>query len=229
MSLSAVKSYMNNHKIRNGMPRGMQAGAATKLYPKEVRQYISDHYSGTGPKAMTDKLNERFGTSYTVSQIKAYYHNYHINSGLTGHFEKGCVPVNKGRKGMRVHPNSAATQFRKGNVPVNTYHIGTLIERQDGYLYRKTGPGRFDWRQEHILVWEAVNGPLPEGCMLTFLDGNRKNISLDNLRVIDKKTNLELNRKRLRSSDPELNDTAITLAELMTKTRAAKKGTRNGR
>ncbi len=224
VTASAVKSYKQNHKIKSGTPSGLPKGHPSDIFPQPIVDYIKANHKGIGPKDMADVLNTEFGTDYTKEQVKSYYHNHGLSSGLTGRFEKGHEPANKGKKIEHVHPNSAATQFKKGGTPFNKLPIGTVLEKADGYLWRKIGEGARDWRQEHILVWEAANGPLPDGGMLTFLDGDHHNVKLENLRLIDNDINLELNRRALRTSDAELNETAILIATLSRKTHKRQKG-----
>lgn len=59
-------------------------------------------------------------------------------------------------------------------------------ERRSGRGFQvKTEAGL--WRWKHYLIWEAANGPIPEGFILKFVDGDRKNLSLDNLRLVTRK------------------------------------------
>lgn len=56
------------------------------------------------------------------------------STGRTGRFEKGQLPPNKGKR-MPSHPNSAKTQFRKGNLPRNHKGPGhERIDSKDGYV-----------------------------------------------------------------------------------------------
>jgi hypothetical protein len=223
MTEGMVRSYKKNRNIRSGTRHGLPKGHPSKKYPQEVGDYIQEHYKGVSPADMAVRLNEAFGTSYTYKQLRAYYKNHSYTSGIDTRFKKGDIPPNKGKKGMPMHPNAVATQFKKGHTPANKLPIGTVLEKCDGYLWRKIGEGCRDWRQEHILRWEEANGPLPEGGMLTFLDGDKHNVELSNLRLITNDINLELNRSGLRTSDPELNETAILIADLRTKARKRRK------
>ena len=224
ITAAKVKAYCGNHKLKMGTPRGTKRGAPSSVFPATVAEYIKAHYIGVGPTQMTRDLNRRFGTNYKTTQLKAYYKNHNLNSGLNGQFEKGHEPANKGKKGW-CPPGCQATQFKPGHVPQNKQQIGTVLEKSDGYLWRKIGEGARDWRQEHILRWEEKNGPIPEGYKLTFLDGDRHNVELSNLKLIDNDVNLELNRRHLRTSDADLNETAILTATLsVVAGRAKKKG-----
>lgn len=107
-------------------------------------------------------------------------------TGRTGQFERGQVPANKGVKcapgaGGR-HPNAMATQFRKGSLSgraaARYKPVGTERISDDGYLERKIHDGlprQSRWRMVHLLEWEALNGPLPEGHCLKCLDGDKLN------------------------------------------------------
>ncbi len=106
-------------------------------------------------------------------------------TGRTGHFTKGQVPANKGKKcpegvGGR-HPNARRSQFKKGQEPHNTKHLGHERLSKDGYVEISvaetnphTGYGR-RYVHKHVHLWEALNGPVPEGHCLKSLDGDRTN------------------------------------------------------
>ncbi|CDF86369.1 conserved hypothetical protein [Pseudomonas knackmussii B13] len=58
-----------------------------------------------------------------------------------------------------------------------------------GKLYRKvadTGDSHQDWKLMHRVIWEEVNGPIPEGNLVVFRDGNTKNLTIENLELITK-------------------------------------------
>ena len=214
LTLAQVKSYRGNHHINSGTPHHPGYGLPTKKYPKEVHEYILAHYYGCGPTEMSEKLNQMFGTSYTPKNLKCFYAKMHLDSGERGHFPPGHIPPNKGKKGMQMHPNAVKTQFKKGHTPANKMAIGTVWRKDDGYLWRKIGEGCRDWKQEHRIIWEEAYGPIPKGGILIFLDGDRENVKLENLALIDKSINAIMNKKGLRSDDPELTRVGIQLATL---------------
>lgn len=223
MTISAIKSYKSNYGIWSGVGRGVPRGLPTKLYPAEVMEYIRENYKGVGPKEMTARLNAKFGTEYTAGQIDNYYGNHKFDSGLTGRFEKGHIPPNKGKKGMRVHPNAEATQFARGHAPANKKPIGSETVKGDGYLWRKIGDGSREWKQVHILIWEEANGPVPEGCVVTFKDGDRRNVDLDNLALVTMGENVIMTTKRLRSPAFAEDDVGVNIARAYAALKEAKK------
>ena len=126
----------------------------------------------------------------------------------------GAVPWNKGVPGSTgTHENCRKTQFKKGRKPEesNKYSpIGTLRLSKDGYLERKVTddhpvPAR-RWVAVHRLVWEAANGPIPEGHIVAFIGNRRTNvleeITVDRLECISRAENARRNHPRNKS--PEL-------------------------
>lgn len=120
------------------------------------------------------------------------------HGGRRSQFQKGETSWNKGVS-YQAGGRSAETRFKpghRGGKAVELYRpIGSERISRDGYLERKTNDGELlqrRWRAVHILEWEAINGPLPKGHALAFKDGNKSNITLDNLELI---TRAELMRR----------------------------------
>ena len=214
---ASMKSYKANHKLKSGTPCGLLKGRATEMYPAEVAAYIRENYKGTGHAAMAAQLKETFGREYTPAQIKAYYSRHKLNSGLSGRFEKGSIPPNKGRKGY-IAPGCEKGWFKKGSQPWDTVPVGTIVTKADGYLWKKIDDkpdgGRFNWKQLHLLIWEEANGPVPEGYVVIFKDGNRQNCSLDNLALVTMAENAVMNRHGLRFHHAEHTETGILIAKV---------------
>ncbi|MGE4272090.1 MAG: HNH endonuclease signature motif containing protein [Desulfitobacterium sp.] len=214
---SKMKSYKKNHGLKSGTLQGVPAGQPTKLYPDEVRKFIQESYIGVGHQAMADLLNQTFGTSYTKEQMKAYYARFKLNSGLTGHFQKGFTPFNKGIKKYWI--GGEKTQFKKGDMPHNWVPLGSERVTKDGYIQIKIREGRAqkNWRGKHILIWEEINGPLPPSHAIIFGDGDKSNFDPDNLLLVSRKQLLGLNKHNLIQSDAELTKTGIVIANVYSK------------
>ena len=210
---SSMQAYKKNHKLKSDLPPGYRPIRHSKTFPQNVADYIRDNYKGVGPTEMAARLNEMFGTSYNVSQINRYYQRHQYKSGLTGHFEKGCIPANKGRKGYYA-PGAEKGFFKKGNTPHNKLPVGTIKQKTDGYLWKKIGEGGRDWRQLHILLWEEANGPIPDKHLIVFRDGNPLNCVLENMMMVSTAENGIMNRYGLRSSNPELTETGLLVAKV---------------
>lgn len=210
---SKMKSLKTNCKLKSGTPCGLPKGHASSLFQQPAIDYIRANYKGVGNKEMAERLNTKFGTEYTTKQLNSFYKNHGLHCGLTGRFEKGHTPPNKGKKGF-CSPGSEKGWFSKGHTPLNKMPIGSEVMKGDGYIWVKTGEGSRDWRQKHILIWEQQNGKIPGGYILTFLDGDRTNITLDNLALITLAESLAMTRLNLRSSNPEYTKTGIIIAKV---------------
>lgn len=213
---SKMKVYKTNNKLKSGTPLGLPAGRATDLYSEEIIQFIAENHAGIGPREMTNLLNETFGTNYTNTQLKAYYGNRKLDSGLKGYFSKGHVPANKGVKGMG---GWEPTQFKEGHRPANWVPIGSERVNGDGYVDVKVldGQKQKNWKGKHICIWEDHHGPVPEGYAVIFGDGDRRNFDVDNLIAVSKGQLATLNRKGLIQKDADLTRTAIAVVDIIQK------------
>ena len=107
--------------------------------------------------------------------------------------------------------------FCKGNVPANHMEVGEYTHTTNGYLIQKVQEQGTQWERfefVHRKVWEEHNGPIPEGKMVSFLDGDKDNCDIDNLVLINNIENLELNRSRLRFSNAEFTKTGVAIAKV---------------
>lgn len=111
------------------------------------------------------------------------------NIGANGRFLKGHDTWNKGIKGLN-YEGSQATQFKPGQKPKNHKPIGSKrIDTKNGYVYIKMAEGMFQYQLMHRMVWQRLNGPIPHGYLVSFIDGNKLNWEITNLSLITKKQN----------------------------------------
>lgn len=130
-----------------------------------------------------------------------------------GQFKPGHKTWNRGKKGWQAGGRSVDTQFKLGDKPSNTWRpIGAERLTKEGLLQRKvadTGVKKTDWRMVHVLVWEAENGPLPEGHIVIFRDRDKRNLDPDNLEAITRAEHMR--RNSIDRYPPEYRQAAITL------------------
>ena len=207
---SKMKSYKTNHKLKSDTFRGVKSGYSG-IYSQKIIDFIRINYKGISTKELTEKINTKFQTYYTERQILYYKKNHKLNSGLTGRFEKGHVPDNKGKKKYWV--GGEATQFKKGNIPVNYRPIGSERITVDGYIEIKVAdPNK--WKLKHRIIWENTNGKIPEGSIIIFLDGNSLNLDIENLKCITKAQNARLNQMNLNGTGKESVELALIIADI---------------
>lgn len=182
-------------------------------YTDEMKQFILDNYKGRYNQELADLFNQKFNTNVTSRTIKSYKANNKLNSGLSGKFRKGQTPHNKGKKMPKeVYEKVKHTMFANGNVPPNHRPVGSERISKDGYIEVKVAePNK--WRLKQRVVYEEAKGKIPEGCTIIFLDGNKRNFDIDNLRCITRSELLYLNCNGLNNSN-EITETGILTARL---------------
>ena len=102
-------------------------------------------------------------------------------------FKKGAVPFNKGKKwdeymSEESQRKSSRTCFKKGQTPANHKPVGWERKTVEGYWEVKVQePDVF--KAKHRILWEKHYGPIPKGINIVFVDGNKENICIENLRA----------------------------------------------
>lgn len=178
-----------------------------KLYLKEITP--GRHY-----REIQELMYEKFNHQFSIAQIKNAISRYNLNTGFTGRFEKGHVPVNKGTKGMM---KANKTSFKKGQIPKNVRAVGSERVNIEGYTEIKVSePNK--WRLKHRVLYEEYhNVKLNSNESIIFMDGDRSNMSKENLTLVTRQELLKLNKLNLMSSNPELTKTGLNVAKLIIK------------
>lgn len=217
VSYKNFRCTLSRYKIRTGMLRKIPLSSRIKhmiLTPEELEIFKQNNWHKT-VKEMVVFCKNTFNKDLTERQIKQIRQRNHFISGFTGRFEKGSIPPNKGKKGYYA-PGSEKGWFKKGNITHNTAPLNTEYETDDGYIKIKIAmPNK--WQYKHRIIWEKQNGPIPAGHMVIFLDGNKKNFDIKNLKLISQKECATLNKMHLRTEDPQLTETALAMVQLMHK------------
>jgi hypothetical protein len=185
-----------------------------RLYPNEPTSTIAAQLGRT--------MGSIYGRAFTFGLKKSAAYNASPAAcrlrrgdavGKSFRFLPGHVPANKGLRRPGYAPGRMKeTQFRpneRRGVAVKLYKpVGTQRISKDGYLERKVNddmPLQRRWRAEHLIMWEAANGPLPAGHAVVFLNGDKRDIRLDNLGLI---TRADLMRRNtIHNLYPELKET----------------------
>jgi len=210
----SVKSFLERNKLRNGRPNNRPKGHS-RLFPPEIQKFMRDNQVGVSGMNMAALVNAEFGTTYTPQQTDSYYGNHGLHSGLTGCFPKGNVPFNKGKKGIS-YPGMEATQFKPGQMPQTHKPVGTELIRPDGYTWVKIADPK-TWRQKHLLIWEAANGPVPKDHCVLFLNGDKQDVRLENFALVSRAQLAVLNQFKLISRDPDATKAGIIIADIILK------------
>lgn len=220
LTTAQIKRAKARYKAYSGrlVPRKIH-----RLTSPEQDAFMIANSSGKSSVELIKMLQDKFGITFTKEQMKGYKNRKKINTGLTGHFNKGHAPANKGQK-MPEHcyEKVAKTMFKRGHMPANQAPLGSEVLKGDGYIWVKIAEPR-KWRQKHVLVWEAVNGPKPEGYKIIFADRNRNNFAPDNLILVSNAEHARLCQNHLIFDDPELTRSGVALAKVLTAAHKLKK------
>ena len=221
-----IKGAKQRYGIKSGTPSGRKKGSSIK-YPEGMEEWVRSIAPGRKTEEIAEMVSFHFGIEFSASQCKAYKKNHGIVSGVDCRFQKGHKPPNKGKSMSREqYEKCKATMFKKGHVPANHKEVGEYTHTTDGYLIRKVKETGSQWERfefVHRAIWEEHNGPVPEGKMVSFLDGNKDNCDIKNLVLIDNAENLEMNRRYLRFAEQERTKTGVLIAKIRVAVRHKKR------
>ena len=217
-----IKSALQNHKILCGRAPKDRLINRYRIFTDEQIEYLKNNYTGRSVAELRVMFNVEFNTDMTWQQIKTAVHNRGIVSGLTGCFEKGYRSWNKGTKGLT---DANKTSFKKGSVPANRKPLGTeRICPKDGYVLVKVAePNPYTgfptrWKHKQVHIWEQDNGPVPDGMIVVFRDGDKRNIDPENLMLTSRAELLILNKNGYKDAPAELKPSILALSKLEVKT-----------
>ena len=178
----------------------------------EQAEYLASIIPGRPSAECAVMLNEKYDTSITPSQIRGWKKNHKTPSGYDARYRAGEKSWITGKK-FPGRTNSGC--FKAGHISANASPIGA--ERiSEGYVLVKTGNGNRNrnWRPKHHLVWEEHNGPVPEGCRVVFLDGDRRNFDISNLALVTEQEMVYAAIHIGLTEDPEINRSVLAMAKL---------------
>lgn len=190
---------------------------ARKLWTPEEDQFLRDRYDTTFTRSIAEQMGRSCSSVRTrakqlgLKKTDAYILQARSLAGkissqdprtIATRFTKGSVPANKGKKmPPEVYAKAAPTMFKKGQMPHNHKPVGSERIDKDGYIMVKVAEPK-KWKQKQRVVWEEAHGPIPNGYNIQFKDGNRQNVSLDNLYIISRSDQLK-NENSMMARYPE--------------------------
>lgn len=152
-----------------------------------------------------------------VAEMLTEEYNYKFSASMIEH-KANRLGIKKEHNGFdNLDPRLPSLNwFTKGRPSLNEKPIGTetIMEYSTGRKWIHVKVAKDRWEYKHRLVWEQHNGEIPEGYIITFIDGNTLNCDINNLRLISPAENVVINRKKLRNDVPELFDLGLDIAKL---------------
>uniref|UniRef100_A0A6M3LH54 Putative homing endonuclease n=1 Tax=viral metagenome TaxID=1070528 RepID=A0A6M3LH54_9ZZZZ len=166
-----------------------------------IRKYLSNSEIKEIIKLYPDKFNWELARDFKVSESSINNvrrkHNLKKSDSIMDakRFKKGQISHNKGKH----YPLVNSGQFNKGHIPKNHKPVGSKRLTKDGYYEIKISePNR--WEAFHRMVWQDINGEIPEGMIVVFKD-DKLNCDISNLEIISRKENLIRNLNRPKFSN----------------------------
>lgn len=174
-----------------------------KDWSKKEDDFIIMHYANTSTSKLVYCLQRSLSSVYgRAKKLNLEKSEAYLNGPTSGRIQKGKMlsasttfkPGHKPfNKGMKLHEfmneekinKVLQSSFKKGHKPVNTKQDGCISIRKDknGRNYKWIRLSRNNWQMLHVHTWIKNNGAVPEGMIITFIDGNSMNTELSNLRL----------------------------------------------
>ena len=173
-----------------------------RLLTDEQLEYLKENYKGRTTQELVDLMNKQFGTNFTVKQLQTFKKHNGFTSGVDTRFKKGEL--------------GSYNEARLRDIG------DSFVSRKDGYHYIKVGKNK--WVKKQRYLYEQAHGvKLPTRMRVIFLDGDKNNFDIDNLKAVDSRTILMAKNKNLFTSDKETTETGLLVSELILKTFDKKK------
>lgn len=167
------------------------------IYTQEEQDFFKEFVPGHSWEQIQEEFSKRFDKYISLMQIKGYIQRSGLNTGRGNRFEKG-------------------------HTPLNYKPVGSERVNADGYIEIKVkDPNK--WKLKHRYLWEKHSGKIPKGMILMFKDNDKLNVCLDNLILISRAENMEINRSNDYKFTGDSKEAIINLTRLKLETRKAKR------
>ncbi|MBR5202364.1 MAG: HNH endonuclease [Clostridia bacterium] len=205
-----------------------------KIFTQEMIEFVRSNTKDRTTLELTNLINERFNTQFTVKQVHNCKSNHSLPSGMGNYtqFKQGQKAWNKGLKmseETKAKIRATKTMFEVGHVPHQTLPLGTERKNKEGYIEIKvqfskysTAGGRgkcstFDtfWIGKHKKIWiDTYGNNIPPKHKIIFLDKNKYNFDINNLACVSNAQHAIMCRKGRYTEFAEVTKCNKTLTEL---------------
>jgi hypothetical protein len=214
----AIKTLLARYGLRNNHGRGVPR--EKKYLPHHIR-FLKGIVRGRGYAEITGLFNAQFGFAISVTAMGAILAKHNLKNGRDCRIKPGNVPFSKGKKGY-CPPGSEKGWFKPGQEGTNTRPVGSERVSRDGYLEvkitdkkcRDARTRQRRWKHKHVVIWEKVNGPVPPGHVVVFLDGDRSHIVLNNLMLLSRQEHAVMCHMHWYTNDREVTRANCLMARI---------------
>lgn len=180
-------------------------------YTPEEDAWLIDNYEKYTHPELNKKFNEVFGTFIKCGVTDHVIKSLHLKKKLNrGDYKKGE------RRCTNVVPVGSERIIKAGaGVPCVYVKIANDVHDWSDRL-KASKPNNPNWKRKDFIVWEEHGNKLPiKGKeLLIHLDKDPMNCSIENLYLIDRRTNFMLSKNDWHFGNPYLTLLAIKYTEL---------------
>lgn len=187
------------------MTRSRHKIARRRFWTREEEQILRERYPDTPTEDLATLFGRNVRTVYAkasglgLKKSPAYLASpaagrlrKRDTRGLPTRFKPGMTPWNKGTN-YDAGGRSPETRFKPGTLNGRAKRLYRKIGSEricaDGYLERKVthrGVGSQRWKGVHLILWEEHHGPVPEGFAVCFVNGDKRDIRIENLELVSR-------------------------------------------
>lgn len=172
-----------------------------QIKDKEQLEYFKSIVPGHFTKEISDLFYEKYGIRYKKSEIENIKRTYGLYSNIT-HLKRGTIKINR-------PPSPEGTE---------RIHQGYIEIKHNG-----------KWIKKHRYIYENQYGKVSNKDLIIFLDGNKMNCNLNNLKLIDRKTYVIANKNNLIFKNKVLTESGLLLTKLLNKNKELEEIIKNER
>ena len=166
-----------------------------KYNPKQ-KEYLLKISQDYTPRQLMEITNKKFGSNYTFKE----FHVYLRTNKIPFKYEDAKKSHTKGK------------EYPLGSLGMNKGMVTIKV-------------GKHKWIPKQRYIYEQYYGvKLKPNQFVIFLDGDRTNYNIDNLRVVDNKVAGYIGNYNLRSKNKQLSELGLNVAKLMVRTREEENG-----
>lgn len=189
------------------------------IYTPEEIEFLKAYIPGHTHLEIIAEFEKRF-KPISNNNLKWFIQKHGVKTGFTGHFHTpGGAAGFRGWEKDSMPKRAKLAWYKKGCTPHNTLPVGSVRSHMRYLKIKIAEPNK--WRLLHLHNWEQVNGPIPEGHVITFKDGDPHNCDISNLRMV-RKDDFAMVR-RFSDTRGEARNAVITYSELRGEIRRKRK------
>ena len=192
---------LTDYRHRKGLFKEKKVNPRALKYSEKL--WIEQNYMKLTYKQMAEALKR--GKSIINKYVKVLFERGFAKKPNSSHKNLRLVSY------LNTKPNKGS--FKKGSLPHNTRKVGQVYWRNaENQYFIKTANGVKPFKN---WLWEKENGTVQKGEYVCFIDGNSKNVCLENLCLLDRAGLLKKNN----SGTESLNKRGASLKKAWAKRR----------